>query len=224
MIALLVAAAPVAGSAELLAKLAPEADLVIAVDAGAEICRDAGITPGAVLGDFDSLSAETRSFFCDAGVPLVTFPAEKDETDFELAIAYARERGATQLWATAASAKRLDHTLASVGALLLADDLSPQLIEPDSRAWVLSPRGRASVTLTGVGATVSLVALPSDAVVSETGARWPLERHLLAAGSGLGIANVIVSEQGLTASVHAGVVLVIAPLMEDGRQARLAAP
>jgi thiamine transporter len=209
-IALLVAAAPLAGSAELVTALARDADLIVAVDGGAETCREAGVTPSVLLGDLDSVSEATRRFFEDEGVPIVTFPAEKDETDFELALRHAREHGATAVVATAASSGRLDHTLASIGALARAHDLAPELIEPDAHGWVLSARGRRTLTLTGEGATVSILALAEDAVVSVTGARWPLDRHRLKPGSGLGMSNVVAGETGLTATVHQGVAVVIA--------------
>ena len=81
---------------------------VVAVDAGyAELAR-LGVAPDAVLGDFDSLGYVTEV----PGAEALTFPAEKDASDFELALAYARERGAAEVVAFGVLGGRLDQTLA----------------------------------------------------------------------------------------------------------------
>lgn len=59
---LLVAGSPEPSSPALVASLAAEADLVIAVDCGAQICRAAGIVPGAFCGDADTVSPDTLAW------------------------------------------------------------------------------------------------------------------------------------------------------------------
>lgn len=208
---LVVAAAREAGSAELVARLAPQHDLVLAVDGGGAICLEAGISPDIVLGDFDSLKPEDLERLRAGGAQIVSFPAEKDQTDLELAIAEARRVGADSLTLTAASSGRLDHTLAALGALAGAVDLRPALIEPQMDAWVLGEAGRNQLRVSGVGSTISLIALGGDARVSVTGTHWPLEDAVLPPGSGRGVSNVVESEDGAVVDVLAGTLLVIAP-------------
>ena len=107
MRALLVAAAPVAGSVALVAELAPQHDLVIAVDGGGRVCLDAHVTPDLVVGDFDSLDTAVLEELRDAGARVLAFPAEKDATDLELGLAAARDAGADELTVTAVSANWL---------------------------------------------------------------------------------------------------------------------
>ena len=59
MKALLVCAAPVSGYEAHVLGLAATVDLVIAVDGGARLCFVAGVTPDVVVGDLDSIDAET---------------------------------------------------------------------------------------------------------------------------------------------------------------------
>ena len=219
MKALLVAAAPVAGSAELVALLAVDSDLVIAVDGGGSVCLEAGVTPDMVLGDFDSLAPEALAQLTHAGTRVVAFPTRKDQTDLELAFHEARASGATEVALTCATSGRLDHTLGALGALAVNADLCPVLTEPDAAGWVLTPQGRDAVRLAGPGATISLLAMSAGpAIVSAAGVEWPLDRFELTHGSGLGLSNIVVGEAGALITVHEGVLLVLAPRL-DGLEA-----
>lgn len=220
MRALLVAAAPTAGSSELVASLAAESDLVIAVDGGGAVCLEAGVVPDVVLGDFDSLAPELLERLKSQGARIVSFPPKKDATDLELAVDEARRAGATHVVVSCATSRRLDHTLAVLGVLARASDLRPEIAEPDLGAWVLSPSGRAHLDLAGCGATVSLLALSEPVVVSVTGVDWPLDAHALQPGSTLGVSNVIAGEEGARISVGEGTLLVIAPEVSGATRAR----
>jgi thiamine pyrophosphokinase len=208
---LIVAAAPVAGSPELVARLAPEHDLIIAVDGGGAVCIDAGVSPDIVLGDFDSLDPDVLEQLCSRGTSALPFPADKDQTDLELALVTARERGASSVTVTAASSGRLDHTLAVVGAISAAADLRPHLVEPNLRAWVLGEAGRVELAFAERGSTISLVALGAQARVTLSGVRWPLHDRVLTFDSGLGISNVVTAESGAIVQLHAGRLLVLVP-------------
>jgi thiamine pyrophosphokinase len=220
MKALIVAAAPVTGSPRLVARLAPTFDPVIAVDGGGSICIDAGVVPDVLLGDFDSIDPAALEWLQGAGARVLTFPADKDQTDLELALDYARSVGVTSVTVTAASSGRLDHTLGALGALAAASALSPELIEPELTAWILALDGRAELLAVGLGATISLVAFGGDAVVSVAGVRWPLDRHVLSPAAALGISNVVTSESGAKVTLHSGVVLALAPRMPHALQIR----
>lgn len=211
MRALLVCAAPAPGGSDLVARLAPGADLVIAVDGGGSVCHDAGVVPDIILGDFDSLPGSLLDEFVSRGVRVIEFPADKDETDLALALDVARREGADQVTVTAASTGRLDHTLAVAGTLAAAADLRPELREPELRGWVLSTALRSRIALKGVGATVSILAPGWGATVSARGVRWPLAKAELAPLSVLGMSNVIIDDAGAVIEVHAGTVLVLSP-------------
>ena len=93
----------------------PEAgDLCIAADAGLKNAQTLGVRVAVVVGDFDSLGARPR---VDDDVEVITVPAEKDETDTELALSIALERGADLVHIIGGLDGRLDHTLANLALL-----------------------------------------------------------------------------------------------------------
>lgn len=214
MKALLVCAAPVAGSAELLARLAPNADVVIAVDGGGALCREAGVRPDLLVGDFDSLQSSLVDDFAAAGVDVRRFPSEKDATDLELAIRESRRLGAEAIVVTAASAGRLDHTLGVLAALAGAADLRPHLVEPDIAGWLLAQGAREQITLAGRGAVVSVVPYGGGALVSLRGTHWPLDHVEMNADTTLGVSNVIGSAGAAVFEVHRGIAFVLSPRVD----------
>lgn len=215
MRALLVCAAPTEGSARLVARLSADADLVIAVDAGADVCALAGVTPDVLVGDLDSASPEVVAALVSAGTEVLAFSAEKDDSDLALALVAARSRGADEVIVTAAASGRLDHTLGSIAALVSAADLRPVLIEPELELFVLSPDARSELLVDGRGSLVSLFAHGATATASATGVRWPLDHAVLSASTTLGLSNVVVSETPARVEVHAGVLLAILPAGES---------
>lgn len=215
MRALLVCAVPTRGSAELVAALASEADLVVAVDAGGAVCRQAGVRPDLLVGDFDSIDRALVDEAVAEGIEVRAFPAEKDATDLELAIDAARSLGANAITVTAATSGRLDHTLGVLAAIAGAADLLPRIVEPHVRGWLLAEGGRRALALSGAGATVSLVPFGGAATVSATGLRWPLDHAVLSPSSTLGISNVITSTHGARVDLHSGAAYVFSPLLEQ---------
>lgn len=87
-------------------------DLQIAADAGLWLCREAGIRPDLVIGDFDSLDASL------APADSIRLPVEKDDTDSMFAVREGLRRGCTEFYLYGATGgARLDHTLANLQAL-----------------------------------------------------------------------------------------------------------
>lgn len=210
MNALLVGAAPTPGARELLPELAARHDLVIAVDGGGDLCVLAGVVPNALVGDLDSISPGGRASLVAAGSAVLTFPADKDETDLELAFAHASSHGASRVTVTAVSAGRLDHTLAALAVLAQFAELCPSLIEPGYHGWLLAPSGRLTLTVDGTGGLLSLLPWGGAATVSAEGLKWPLDRERLEPVSPRGVSNVLVSD-GASITVHSGLLWVVAP-------------
>lgn len=221
MRALLVCAAPVPGSAGLIAELAPAHELVIGVDGGASLCAEAEVVPNLIVGDLDSLGDEAARTYERQGVEVVRFPTDKTRTDLDLALDAARSAGANSVTVTAASAGRLDHTLAMTGALLRNLDLAPCIEEPELRGWLVAADGVTTLSLLGRGSTVSIFALDGTATVSCSGMRWPLSHHCLECLSSEGLSNLLDAPEGLI-EVHRGRILVLSSLVEDVPPARKA--
>ncbi|MDD3981215.1 MAG: thiamine diphosphokinase [Spirochaetia bacterium] len=91
--------------------LALSADFVIAADSGYDTALAAGIDPDLVVGDFDSLSDREML----SGLPegkVLGYPRDKDDTDTEIALKAAKERGAAILAIAGGGGGRLDHLVA----------------------------------------------------------------------------------------------------------------
>ena len=80
---------------------------IIDADAGMNHAQTLGVTPDLWVGDFDSVTDEIAAEFVH--VPQSRYPHDKDNTDGELAVAEALNRGATSLVLAGAFGGRVDH-------------------------------------------------------------------------------------------------------------------
>ena len=169
-------------------------DLVVAADGGARHAAALGIRPDLWVGDGDSIDAGALAALAAAGVELRRAPAEKDETDAELALLAAIGRGAAQLTILGAlGGARVDHELANVG-LLQHPALTgrPARLYDEQAARISLLTGPAERDLAGrIGDLVSLVPAAGSAVgVRTEGLRYLLAGEVLVPGRTRGISNV----------------------------------
>lgn len=183
---------------------------VVAADGGAKYAGALGLSVGVVVGDMDSLDPALRTALEAQGTQIRPSPADKDETDLELALLYAADQGAEHIAVLGALGGRLDMALANV--LVLAHprltSLRVELWAGRQTAWLIrSPGGE----LPGkVGDTLSLIPLNGDAQgVTTTGLAYALRGETLAFGPARGVSNVIDAPQarvdlreGLLLAVH----------------------
>ncbi len=164
-------------------------DLLLAADGGTRHVLALGLTPHVVIGDLDSLAPRDRQRLERAGARLLPHPADKDETDLELALAYALERDVHAILIVAALGGRLDQTLANLflltdpalrGVDVRLDDGVEEAFFVREQALV---RGRA-------GDVVSLLPWggPAEGVVTE-GLRWALHGETLYPHKTRGVSN-----------------------------------
>ena len=88
-------------------------DLIIAADAGYLTAQKMGVKPDVLLGDFDTLGVEN----IPDDIECLRVPAEKDDTDTQLAIKTAIERGVGEIVIIGGLSGRLDHTLSTLAIL-----------------------------------------------------------------------------------------------------------
>ncbi len=164
-------------------------ELLIAADGGARHLARLGFTPHIVVGDMDSLTDAELAQLQAAGAGILRYPAEKDETDLELAIAYALEQGCTVLRIVAALGDRIDQTLANI---FLLDYPGLENIDArldDGREEVFLVRDRALIS-GGVGDGVSLLPIGGAAHgVATHGLRYPLQNETLYPERSRGVSN-----------------------------------
>lgn len=207
--ALIVGAAPHPGAMEFYRTLLGRYDLVIACDAAAEWALSLGRTPRYAVGDFDSARPGAAARLASAGVEILAFPSEKDETDLDLAAAHAASLGVGSLAFTAAFSGRLDHTLAALGTMRRHAALQPLALEPDLTAWLLAPDGRSEITVDApVGAVVSFLALEPVRGLEVIDARYEARGIAVDLLSGRTISNESVGEP-IIVTLEEGSALVI---------------
>jgi thiamine pyrophosphokinase len=182
-------------------ELLRRSDLVIACDAAAEWAVSLGRAPDYAVGDFDSSAPDAVARLSAAGVRVVTFPSDKDETDLDLAATHAASLGAGSIAFTAAFSGRLDHTLAALGTMRAHVGLQPTALEPDFTAWLLAPGGRTELVIRESPGTVfSVVALEPVRGLTIRNARFAGDELDVDLLSGRTVSNESVGEP-----VHVGV-------------------
>ncbi len=171
-------------------------DLVIAADSGLCTARLFGIEPGVLVGDFDSTEDPGEL----PGAEILRVPAEKDDTDTQLAASVACRRGATSLVIVGGFGGRLDHSLANLALLeeLSLRGVSAILTNGRTRARFVRNDG---VLLVRDPAYRYFSILPcSEKVkgVTVEGGKYPLRNAtLLRRSAGFSIANEIVKNAAL---------------------------
>lgn len=197
--------------------------LVIGADGGAGRAMRAGITPDLVVGDMDSLPAAVRARLETQGVGFVTAQPDKEESDTELCVLAALERGATQIRIVGAlGGGRPEHSVANL--LLLAhpvlDGMDAAMLAGDS---TLRRIGRADgpdrLVLSGaIGDHVSLFALDARVEgVSTEGLRYALREEPLLMGPARGLSNELFERRAVVTTTS-GRLLVVHTPREDARR------
>ena len=198
------------------------ADLVVAADGGLRHLLAAGMSPGVVVGDFDSAPNELVQLARQRGAEIIQYPVAKDKTDLELALDLAVERGAHEVVVIGAIGGRIDHQLGNV--LLLASPAFASVavrivdragaidrtctLEPSSGHEILAITGRAEIR-GRVGDVVSLLPLNGAVTgITTTGLLYPLTDEGLALGSSRGMSNVLTCDPA-TVRVGCGVLLAV---------------
>jgi thiamine pyrophosphokinase len=170
-------------------------DWIVAVDAGYRHLKVVGLKPDLVLGDLDSLSEMDLQEIQQAKIPIQRFPPAKDETDLELALNAALDRGCRIIRIACAGGGRLDQLLANL-ALLARPDLAEidlRIEDGVTEAFLI----RSEIVLTGdPGDIVSLLPVGGQAsgVVTE-GLLYPLHSESLWSYRTRGISNVMQTNQ-----------------------------
>ena len=184
-------------------------DYVVAADGGAFALERWKLLPHLIVGDMDSLGDAGVERFARQGIPVAKFPAQKDESDLELAVAQAVAAGATEVVVLGAlGGDRLDHETAN---LLLLADPSYDGVRIEARRGALrirAVRGEGSLSLGPLEAIVTLLPVNGDAEgVTTEGLRYPLRDETLRFGRARGLSNEVDSLPA-TVTVRKGSLLV----------------
>ena len=111
-------------------------DLVLAADGGYRALYSLGYTPDLLLGDFDSLG----DLPLPPDLPVLRFPARKDDTDTGLALRHGLDRGFRDFALYGCAGGRVDHLLANLQSMARISRLGAaiRLAAPEYDAWALT--------------------------------------------------------------------------------------
>ena len=205
-------------------------DRIIAADSGLAACRDLGLTPTDILGDFDSLNnRDLLNHYREMGIPIREFPSRKDYTDTELAVLYARDLWMgdleektkdcstysldpeSRVWILGATGTRLDHTLSNLGALVTMTDLGIPctILDEHNEIELLKGPAEKKYLPRSPRDYISLLSLSGTARgIDLIGFSYPMKDGELPPYVSLGISNEI-TEKEATLRLKEGSLLVI---------------
>ena len=161
-------------------------DFVIAADAGYRVCRQAGIVPDLLLGDFDSMD-QPEDF-----ANIHRSPVEKDDTDTMLAVKTALEQGCDTVYIYGGTGgKRLDHTLANLQTLLFIRRRGARgYLYDDDFVWTVLENESLTIEKTVEWGLFSAFCLGDRAEgIDEVGFQYPLKDAVLTPEFPLGVSN-----------------------------------
>ena len=199
-----------------------KSDYIIACDGGLRHCHVLGQVPNCIVGDLDSVNG--LSFTSDfdlnptnvlvsildiyRNVPILKYPTEKDQTDLELALDHACDKGADSIIILCGLGGRFDHQLANAHVLAqpLSRGVHAELRDEHTKIMLIKDKCRLHKN---DGSLVSLLPLTTTAegIVTE-GLQYPLKGESLSAGFARGVSNRIVNEWA-EVSVRGGLLLLV---------------
>ncbi|QTQ09111.1 thiamine diphosphokinase [Macrococcoides canis] len=150
----------------------------IGVDFGTLMLVDHNIRPIAAFGDFDSIDA-AQKLRIESVIDIDYLPAEKNETDLEVAIQYAKDLGYDKVFIHGATGGRLDHFLGNLQTLL-----HPEILLSTSEFYIVNAQNTIHVLTAGTHILehetdkryVSFIPVNDGVILSLEGFKYNTER------------------------------------------------
>ncbi len=173
------------------------APVIVAADGGANMAVAMGLSPAAVIGDFDSITPDARAALDPATLHPVP---EQETTDFEKCLTRI---DAPLILALGFTGARSDHALAVWNALVRHSGRRCLILSRDDLAFVAPTRLSLDVAS---GTRVSLFPMAAMRGTS-TGLRWPIDAVDFAPDRQIGTSNQAVGPVSLTFSADRMIVI-----------------
>jgi thiamine pyrophosphokinase len=197
--------------ADRLRELAARAAYIVCADGGANVARALGILPAVILGDFDSMTRETRRHFEALGVKFLLL-SRQDDTDFEKALLHLRESAHHTVVISGITGGLLDHTLGNMSILLrYSRNFRFILLDPHYRMDIITESGTFRCRR---GDRISVVPLDAASGVGYKGLKYPLPSGELAPGLAEGTCNEALGDE-FSIDLRQGTLIVFRRLHEE---------
>lgn len=181
-----------------------EGDLVISADAGYRNATLMGVHTNIIIGDFDSLGHVP-----DDVDEVLQLPTEKDDTDTQIAVETAIERGADEIVIVGSTSGRLDHAMSTLAILEKYWDkrLSIYIVNGQNRVRFIKNSG--FIIVRSQYKYFSLIAADEKVKgVSIEGAKYPLVNKTLFRNRQFAVSNEIVKNAALVNVKKGGIFII----------------
>lgn len=184
-------------------------DFVIAADSGYDHALAHGISVDLLVGDLDSISRTGLAHAQKSGTPIDQHPSDKDDTDLELALRVAIERGATSIAIYGGEGGSIAHLLAVALSQTNPMWATNDVVWHTRTGTVRTATEGHTVEFTcDIGDAVTLVPAGEASGVTTVGLRWTLSSARLSPGTSLGVSNEATAT-AVRVEVGRGAVLVV---------------
>ncbi|HHZ18147.1 MAG TPA: thiamine diphosphokinase [Acholeplasmataceae bacterium] len=177
-------------------------EFLIGVDGGIYHIIEQGLNVDLAVGDFDSCDIAEVVWHC---AKVKRYPADKDESDLELAVRDAVAMDAERIEIYDATGGRIDHFLAALNVIMAYSDYPIVMFDERNRVYVI--KGEAVIKKEQYK-YCSFFALEDGAEITLEGFKYPLTSHPLRPFDNLCLSNEIAGEAGVV-RVNGKKVLVI---------------
>lgn len=181
-------------------KLTGREAYTICADGGYDHAKEHGIVPDILLGDLDSIKDKPE-------IKTIVFPAEKDETDSEIALKFAIDNGYSHIVMTGVTGTRLDHTLNNIFLLKTAKELGAKAVIADDNNEIYYVDGQIEL-FGAAGGFFSVIPISEEICVSIENAKYELFKTRISLGESRGISNEFLDGKCVI-TVESGAALVI---------------
>ena len=169
-----------------------ETEFIIGVDKGLQFLYENGIKPDYIVGDFDSVPREIVEYYrTEENVPIREFNPVKDASDTEIALRLCLGLRRKEIYILGGTGNRIDHLWANIQCLNIA-------LAAGSEAMILDSHNRIRILEHGITLTRAeafgkyFSVFPLELPVEDfsiSGAKYPLQNHLLSAVDSLCVSN-----------------------------------
>lgn len=175
-----------------------ETEFIIGVDKGLQFLYENGIKPDYIVGDFDSVPREIVEYYrTEENVPIREFNPVKDASDTEIALRLCLGLRRKEIYILGGTGNRIDHLWANIQCLNIA-------LAAGSEAMILDSHNRIRILEHGITLTRAeafgkyFSVFPLELPVEDfsiSGAKYPLQNHLLSAEDSLCVSNEFAEDE-----------------------------
>ncbi len=192
-----------------LAKEKPE--VIIGADSGLCYLYESEWEPTHIVGDFDSVPIEVIEHYRSLHtIPIREFNPVKDATDTEIALRYAIELGVEKLWILGGTGSRVDHVLANIQSLKIAQEVGMEAYILDECNRIRLLKGDTCLRKEEMfGEFFSVFPLGRSVEhFSIRGAKYPLSNHTLSPYDSRCVSNQLEADEVYITFPEGDVILV----------------